>query len=162
MPREFTRAERVSDSVQQELATLIRSEVRDPRVGMVNVTEVQISRDLAYGKVFVNFVGERDQDQIDEAMAALNGASGYLRKLLGASIQLRIVPKLIFIFDETGRRGQHLSALIDLAISKEMPADDADVEDTDQQGSQLQDSQLQDSQLQDIDQQDLESDSEEA
>jgi ribosome-binding factor A len=157
MPREFTRAERVSDSVQQELATLIRSEVRDPRVGMVNVTEVQISRDLAYGKVFVNFVGERDQDQIDEAMAALNGASGYLRKLLGASIQLRIVPKLIFIFDETGRRGQHLSALIDLAISQEMPADDADSEDSDQQ-----DSQSQDSQLQDTDQQDLESDSEEA
>ena len=162
MPREFTRAERVSDSVQQELATLIRSEVRDPRVGMVNVTEVQISRDLAYGKVFVNFVGDREQEQIDEAMAALNGASGYLRKLLGASIQLRIVPKLIFIFDETGRRGQHLSALIDLAISKEMPADDADLEDTDQQGSQLQDPQLQDPQLQDIDQQDLESDSEEA
>ena len=142
MPREFTRAERVSGSVQQELATLIRSEVRDPRVGMVNVTEVQISRDLAYGKVFVNFVGERDQDQIDEAMAALNGASGYLRKLLGASIQLRIVPKLNFIFDETGRRGQHLSALIDLAISKEVPADDADQQDSDQK--------------------DLESDSEEA
>jgi ribosome-binding factor A len=142
MPREFTRAERVSDSVQQELATLIRSEVRDPRVGMVNVTEVQISRDLAYGKVFVNFVGDREQEQIDEAMAALNGAAGYLRKLLGASIQLRIVPKLNFIFDETGRRGQHLSALIDLAISKEMPADDAGQQDTDQK--------------------DLESDSEEA
>ena len=132
MPREFTRAERVSDSVQQELATLIRSEVRDPRVGMVNVTEVQISRDLAYGKVLVNFVGDREQEQIDEAMAALNGASGYLRKLLGASIQLRIVTKLNFIFDETGRRGQHLSALIDLAISKEMPADDAGQQDTDQ------------------------------
>ena len=142
MPREFTRAERVSDSVQQELATLIRSEVRDPRVGMVNVTEVQISRDLAYGKVFVNFVGDREQEQIDEAMAALNGTSGYLRKLLGASIQLRIVPKLVFIFDETGRRGQHLSALIDLAISKEMPSDDAEPLNTDQQ--------------------DLESDSEEA
>ncbi len=142
MPREFTRAERVSDSVQQELATLIRSEVRDPRVGMVNVTEVQISRDLAYGKVFVNFVGDREQEQIDEAMAALNGASGYLRKLLGASIQLRIVPKLNFIFDETGPRGQHLSALIDLAISKEMPADAAGQQDSDQK--------------------DLESDSEEA
>jgi len=62
--------------------------------------------------------------------------------LLGASIQLRIVPKLNFIFDETGRRGQHLSALIDLAISKEMPSDDAGSEETAQQ--------------------DLESDSEEA
>jgi len=133
MPREFTRAERVSDAVQQELAALIRSEVRDPRVGMVNLTEVQISRDLAYGKVFVNFVGDRDQDQIDEGIAALNGASGYLRKLLAASIQLRIVPKLTFIYDETGRRGQHLSALIDLAISKEMPSDDAASESDDSQ-----------------------------
>jgi ribosome-binding factor A len=133
MPREFTRAERVSDAVQQELAALIRSEVRDPRVGMVNLTEVQISRDLAYGKVFVNFVGDRDQDQIDEGIAALNGASGYLRKLLAASIQLRIVPKLTFIYDETGRRGQHLSALIDLAISKEMPSDDAASESDDPQ-----------------------------
>jgi ribosome-binding factor A len=162
MPREFTRAERVSDSVQQELATLIRSEVRDPRVGMVNVTEVQISRDLAYGKVFVNFVGDREQEQIDEAMAALNGASGYLRKLLGASIQLRIVPKLIFIFDETGRRGQHLSALIDLAMSKEMPSGDADIETPNLQDSDQQDSDIQDSHLQATDQQDLESDSEEA
>ena len=134
MPREFTRAERVSDAVQQELAALIRSEVRDPRVGMVNLTEVQISRDLAYGKVFVNFVGDRDQDQIDEGIAALNGASGYLRKLLASSIQLRIVPKLTFIFDETGRRGQHLSALIDLAISKESPADN--LESTDHQEQQ--------------------------
>jgi len=125
MPREFTRAERVSDAVQQELATLIRSEVRDPRVGMVNVTEVQISRDLAYGKVFVSFVGDRDQKQIDEAIAALSGASGYLRKLLAAKIKLRIVPKLSFIYDESGRRGQHLSALIDLAMATNKSVEDA-------------------------------------
>lgn len=66
MPREFTRAERVSDAVQQELAVLIRSEVRDPRVGMVNITDVSVSRDLAYGKIFVSFVDDRDQQQIDE------------------------------------------------------------------------------------------------
>jgi ribosome-binding factor A len=125
MPREFTRAERVSDAVQQELAALIRSEVRDPRVGMVNVTEVQISRDLAYGKVFVSFVGDRDQKQIDEAIDALNGASGYLRKLLAANIKLRIVPKLSFIYDESGRRGQHLSALIDLAMATNKSVEDA-------------------------------------
>ena len=123
MPREFTRAERVSDAVQQEVAVLIRDEVRDPRVGMVNITDVEISRDLAYGKIFVTFVEEREQQQIDEGIAALNGASGYLRKLLAASIKLRITPNLTFFFDESGRRGQHLSALIDLAISKESPAD---------------------------------------
>jgi ribosome-binding factor A len=125
MPREFTRAERVSDAVQREVAVLIRDEVRDPRVGMVNITDVEISRDLAYGKIFVTFVEEREQQQIDEGIAALNGAAGYLRKLLAASIKLRIVPKLTFYFDESGRRGQHLSALIDLAVSKESVSEES-------------------------------------
>ncbi|MDG0969155.1 MAG: 30S ribosome-binding factor RbfA [Porticoccaceae bacterium] len=128
MPREFTRAERVSDAVQQELAVLIREEVRDPRVGMVSVTGVDVSRDLAYAKIHVTFVGDKDQDEIDKAMGALNGASGYLRKRLAASIKLRITPKLVFLFDESGRRGQHISALIDYAISTSRD-DDSDSED---------------------------------
>ena len=123
MPREFTRAERVSDAVQQELAVLIREGVRDPRVGMVSVTDVDVSRDLAYAKIHVTFLGERTQEEIDEAMSALNGASGYLRKLLASSIKLRITPKLTFLFDESGRRGQHLSALIDYAMSKQQGSD---------------------------------------
>ena len=123
MPREFTRAELVSDAVQQELAVLIRDEVRDPRVGMVSVTDVDVSRDLAYAKIHVTFVGDHSQKEIDEAMAALNGASGYLRKLLAGSIKLRITPKLTFLFDESGRRGQHLSALIDYAISTQPDAE---------------------------------------
>ena len=126
MPREFTRAERVSDAVQQELAVLIRSEVRDPRVGMVNITDVSVSRDLAYGKIFVSFVDDRDQQQIDEALAALNGAAGYLRKLLAGSIKLRVTPQLTFTYDESGRRGQHLSALIDYAVSLNKSADESD------------------------------------
>ena len=126
MPREFTRAERVSDAVQQELAVLIRSEVRDPRVGMVNITDVSVSRDLAYGKIFVSFVDDRDQQQIDEALAALNGAAGYLRKLLAGSIKLRVTPQLTFFYDESGRRGQHLSALIDYAVSLNKSADESD------------------------------------
>jgi len=138
MPREFTRAERVSDAIQQELAALIRSEVRDPRVGMVNVNEVQISRDLAYGKVFVSFVDERDQSQIDEAINALNGASGYLRKLLASSITLRIVPKISFIFDESGRRAQHLSALIDRAMSADKASQAAADDDAPQAGGEEQ------------------------
>jgi ribosome-binding factor A len=132
MPREFTRAERVSDAIQQELAVLIRENVRDPRVGMVSVTEVEVSRDLAYAKAHVSFVGDRTQDEIDEGLAALNGASGYLRKLMAGSIKLRITPKINFFFDESGRRGQHLSQLIDLAISKETPVTD----DEQQSGSE--------------------------
>lgn len=125
MPREFTRAERVSDAVQQEIAVLIRDEVRDPRIGMVSVTDVEVSRDLAYAKVYITFLGDRSQEHIDEAVTALNGASGYLRKLLASNIKLRITPKLTFLFDESGRRGQHLSALIDRAISDKRVPDNS-------------------------------------
>ena len=134
MPREFTRAERVSDAVQQELAVLIRDEVRDPRVGMVSVTDVDVSRDLAYAKIHVTFVGDRDQEEIDRAVRALNGAAGYLRKLLAASIKLRITPKLTFIYDESGRRGQHLSALIDYAMSTQDIDQKPDTEVADSKG----------------------------
>lgn len=134
MPREFTRAERVSDAVQQELAVLIRDEVRDPRVGMVSVTDVDVSRDLAYAKIHVTFVGDRDQQEIDQAVRALNGAAGYLRKLLAASVKLRVTPKLTFIYDESGRRGQHLSALIDYAMSTQDADKKSDTEVADSKG----------------------------
>ena len=108
---------------------LIRDNVRDPRVGMLSVTDVEISRDLAYAKVFVSFIGERSQNDIEAALEALNGASGYLRKLLAGSIKLRITPKLQFSYDESGRRGQHLSALIDLAVSKQTSVASVDGEE---------------------------------
>jgi ribosome-binding factor A len=81
------------------------------------VTDVEVSRDLAYAKVFVTFVGEKSEKETDEAIGALNGAAGYLRKLLASSIKMRKTPQLAFLFDESGRRGQHLTALIDYAVS---------------------------------------------
>ena len=119
MPREFTRSERVSDAIQQEVSVLICDSIRDPRVGMVSVTDVEVSRDLAYAKVHVTFVGEKSREEIEEAIRALNGAAGYLRKLLASSIKMRKTPQLNFLFDESGRRGQQLSALIDYAVSSE-------------------------------------------
>ncbi len=119
MPREFTRSERVSDAVQKELASLIRQHIRDPRVGMLSVTDVTVTRDLAIAKVYVAFVGERTSEEIKQGLDALNGASGYIRKLLSSSIALRATPKLNFFYDETGQRSQHLDALIDLAISSD-------------------------------------------
>jgi ribosome-binding factor A len=119
MPREFKRSERVSDAIQQEVSVLICDSIRDPRVGMVSVTDVEVSRDLAYAKVHVTFVGEKSEAEIEEAIRALNGAAGYLRKLLASSIKMRKTPQLTFLFDESGRRGQQLSALIDYAVSSE-------------------------------------------
>jgi len=129
MAKEYSRAERVADAVQRELAVLIRDEVRDPRVGMVSITDVDISRDLAYGKIYISFVGDREDDDIKAAVAALNGASGYLRRLLAAQIKLRITPTLTFFYDDSGRRGEHLSALIDYAVASDAAAGEADKED---------------------------------
>ena len=102
MPREFTRSERVSDALQREIASLIRENVRDPRVGMLSVTDVTVSRDLSVAKVYVAFVGGRSAEQIKEGLSALNGAAGFLRKLLSSSIALRATPELNFFYDETG------------------------------------------------------------
>ena len=98
MPREFTRSERVSDALQREIASLIREHVRDPRVGMLSVTDVTVSRDLSVAKVYVAFVGERSAEQIKQGLAALNGAAGFLRKLLSSSIALRATPALNFFY----------------------------------------------------------------
>ncbi len=140
MAREFSRADRVADAIQRELAALIRAELRDPRVGIVNVTGVEVSRDLAVAKVYVSFValpgqqtataqedvsrkasasvGARGESGAEQAgVDALNGAAGFLRTLLVKQIQLRIAPTLKFIYDATGERGQHLSALIDRAVA---------------------------------------------
>ena len=80
------------DAVQKELAILISENIRDPRVGMVSVTEVNVSRDLAVANVYITFVGERTQEQIDQGLEALNGAAGYLRKLLASSVSMRATP----------------------------------------------------------------------
>lgn len=117
MPREFTRAERVADALQRELAVLIRDEMGDPRVNFVNITAVDVSRDLAAAKVYVNYVEAREKAERAAGVKVLNGASGFLRTKLAKRMQLRIVPSLKFIYDDSGRRGQELSALIDTALA---------------------------------------------
>lgn len=119
MPREFKRSERVADALQRELAELLRTELDDPRVELANITSVDVSRDLTSAKVFVSFIGQRSPEQCAEAMAALNGATGFLRGRLSGVIRLRIMPRLQFIHDTTGDRGQRLAALIEHALASD-------------------------------------------
>lgn len=134
MPREFTRADRVADAIQRLLATLIPQEVRDPRVGMVNINDVTVTRDMAYAKVYVTFVGTDDADEVKEGVQALNKAAGFVRSLLAKELSMRSVPRLQFIYDKTSIRGQQLSSLIDQAVAKDRArraevGDDQDDED---------------------------------
>ncbi len=118
MPREFTRSDRVSDAIQRLLGQLIPQEIRDPRVGMVNINDVTVTRDMAYAKVFVTFVGAAESESL-AAAEALNKAAGFLRSLLARELSMRTVPRLQFIYDKTAIRGQELSFLIDRAIASD-------------------------------------------
>jgi len=126
MAREFKRSDRVADAVQRSLAKLIQFEISDPRVGLVNINDVIVSRDLANAKVFVTFVGRDLDSECEEAAASLNKASGYLRTLLAKELNTRATPKLLFVYDKTSVRGQKLSNLIDKAIAEDNthPVDD--------------------------------------
>lgn len=133
MPREFTRSDRVSDAIQRLLGQLIPAEIRDPRIGMVNINAVTVTRDMAYAKVYVTFVGMQDEQASQEAAAVLNKASGFLRTFLAKELSMRTVPKLQFIYDKSAIRGQELSFLIDRAIAedREHHQDDDSESDTD-------------------------------
>jgi len=127
MPQEYSRTQRVGDYLKRELAQLIQHSVRDPRVGMVNINEVEVSRDLAHAKVYVTFVGERSEAQTSEALQALNKAAGFLRSHVAESNHMRTTPKLFFIFDVSVKRGAYLTALIDQAIATDSSHHSVDI-----------------------------------
>ncbi|HEY7883556.1 MAG TPA: 30S ribosome-binding factor RbfA [Cellvibrionaceae bacterium] len=116
MAREFLRADRVADAIQRYLANMIQHEVRDPRVGLININEVTVSRDMSYAKVYVTQVGG-DEQASRESVSALNNAAGFLRTLLAREMDMRTVPRLHFYYDHTSVRGQELSSLIDRAVA---------------------------------------------
>ncbi len=117
MAKEFTRSDRIADAVQRSLAQLIPAEIRDPRLGMVNINSVEVARDLTLAKVYVTFVGEDNPKACQESVAILNRAASFLRTLLGRELTIRTTPRLQFYFDESAVRGQVLSNLIDRAVA---------------------------------------------
>ena len=114
MPRDFSRTRRVGEQLQRELATLIRDEIDDPRLGMVSISAVQVSRDMSHAKVYFSTLGETHE--ADASLQVLQGASAYLRKLLGQQLRMRQVPQLHFKQDHSLEEGARLSALIDAAV----------------------------------------------
>ena len=114
MPRDFKRSERVAGTLRRELARLIQLEVKDPAVGFVGLSDVEVTRDLAHARVFVTvFEPEKAVDSIK----ALNKAAGYLRRRLGQEMRIRAVPELHFEHDASVETGQHMDDLIEAAVA---------------------------------------------
>jgi ribosome-binding factor A len=109
------RSARIADQIQRSLADLIRTEVRDPRVGMVTLTGVELSRDQSHAKVFFTVLGPPAAG--GDALEGLQRAAGFLRSQLAHELTTRKVPELHFAYDESVERGVRLSRLIDEAVN---------------------------------------------
>ena len=91
------RQAKVGEMIKRELAEIMLREMRDPRLAMVSVTNVEVARDFSIAKVFISVIGEEEDKVV--ALKALQGASGFLRGQLGSRMELRTVPVLAFRYD---------------------------------------------------------------
>lgn len=105
---------RVADQIQRDLAELIAFELKDPRVGMITITEVQVTPDYAHAKIFFTTLVD-DQEKIRNTIAGLSAASGFLRNQLGRRLTIHTLPELHFVHDTSTVRGIEMSKLIDEA-----------------------------------------------
>ena len=131
--REFSRTDRVGQQIQKEIAVILQREIKDPRLGMVTVSAVEVSRDLSYAKVFITVFNTEDENKAKESAKILNEATGYIRSLLGKRIRARIMPELKFVVDNSLMEGMRISNLVDTIIrednAKHVNEDDSSVDD---------------------------------
>jgi len=116
VPREFKRSERVAGTLRRELAQLIQKEVKDPDVGFVSLSDVEVSRDISHAKIFVTVF---EADKAAASIKALNKAAGYLRKRLGQEMRIRSVPELHFEHDASVETGLQMDSLIEAAVASD-------------------------------------------
>ncbi|ARD45701.1 30S ribosome-binding factor RbfA [Colwellia sp. PAMC 21821] len=128
MAREFARTDRVAQEIQKEIAMIIQREVKDPRLGMVTVNAVEITRDLAYAKIFVTFFTLEGQN-VDVSIDVLNEASSYIRTLLAKRINARIMPELRFIYDSSMVEGVRMGNLVDKAVAEDMKNHEGEIDE---------------------------------
>lgn len=108
------RGVRVADQIQRDLAEIIAHELKDPRVGMITITEVQVTPDYAHAKVFFTTLLD-NEEAVRNTVAGLRKAAGFIRGQLGRRLTIHTIPELHFVHDTSTARGIELSKLIDEA-----------------------------------------------
>jgi ribosome-binding factor A len=107
------RPQKLGDLIQREVSDLIRLEVRDPRVGMITITSVDVSPDMTHAKIFFTVL---EKDKLQDTLEGLKRSAGFLRAQLAKRVQMYTTPELRFVYDESVERGDRLSRLIDEAL----------------------------------------------
>jgi ribosome-binding factor A len=115
--KSFSRTSRIADQMQRDLAQVIRTEIKDPRVNLITIQSIDVSPDYSHAKVFFTQLG--DPQNVKNCTEALNHAAGFLRHHLAERLAMRTMPALRFVYDKSVERGIHLSQLIDSAVRSE-------------------------------------------
>ena len=117
MPKQSSRARRVAEQIKRELAVLVQSGLKDPRLGLLTISAVEVSPDYAHARIwFTTLKPDPDQAQLVEL---LNHSASFLRRELGKGLRLRITPQLHFQYDNSIENGTRISSLIDSAIAED-------------------------------------------
>lgn len=112
--KNFSRADRVCEQIRRDLADIIRGELKDPRIGMISLTAVELTPDYAHAKIYFTTL---DISHLPEIQAGLRRASGFMRRELGRRVRIHTLPELHFVHDDSLERGASLSKLIDEAAA---------------------------------------------
>ena len=117
--KSFSRKDRVSEQIRRELAELIRTELKDPRVGMISITDVEVARDLAVAKIYFSQLG--DEEERARTLEGLERAKGFIRTELAKRLRrVRHTPEIVFLFDPSPEHGTKMDAILKtLQITKE-------------------------------------------
>jgi len=134
MASDYPRSHRVADFIQREISTLIRSELKDPRISpMLTIASVDVSRDLSIAKIYYSIIGADEiNDEKASTQEALTRASGFLRKQLARQMRTRSVPQLRFYYDDSAEKGAYMSALIADAVATNTTLDDGPGDQSDE------------------------------
>ena len=104
------RPNRLAETLKEEISQLIRLELKDPRIGFVTVTSVDVANDLAHAKVYISVLGSVDEGK--ESLEILNHAAGFVRSEIGKRVRLRHVPAIVFVYDPSIQHGAHIAKLL--------------------------------------------------
>lgn len=105
------RPDRVASEMREHISRIINEEIKDPRIGFVTVTNVEITPDLRNAKIFFSSLGGKEEKE--QAAEGLNSAAGYIRKLLGERMRFKFMPELLFRLDESTEYIIHLNEIFD-------------------------------------------------
>lgn len=111
------RADRLGEEFKKEISSIIRNQVKDPRVGFVSVVYVDVSGDLRHAKIYFSVLG--DDKAIAETIQALKSATGFIRREIARRIQLRYTPELTFIYDDSIAHGAKISKILADVLTEE-------------------------------------------